>query len=236
MEMNETIRILQEKIHKSKFTLVISGAGISNAAGIGDLQHMNLADGLQINSLGILRKFPEHYYRLLQKAFLNVMFHGSPTLTHKKLAEYEQRNLIHGIITTNIDCLHTIAGNRNVAEIQGSFAFNRCLQCGKEVNDMRIWNAGKAPKCPECGGLLAPYPVYSRLSLLPEEVVKARQWCMQAELVIVIGANGCYGNAYFDHIRRSAGFVQINPKPTCFDDISVLNIKEKADDVFALSD
>ena len=60
----------------------------------------------------------------LRKAFLNAMFENGPSIAHRKLEEYERRGLLQGVITTNIDCLHTLAGSRNVAEIQGSFGFN----------------------------------------------------------------------------------------------------------------
>ncbi|MBQ6274378.1 MAG: hypothetical protein IJK63_09170, partial [Oscillospiraceae bacterium] len=47
--------------------------------------------------------------------------------THRKLAQLESVGKLQGIITTNIDCLHSIAGSENVAEIQGSFAKNTFL-------------------------------------------------------------------------------------------------------------
>ena len=63
---------------------------------------------------------------------------------------------------------------------------------------------------------------------------KARDWLSRAELVLIIGTNGPYGNVYFNYIRHSAKIVQINPKHTQFDKIVNLNIHSKSDDVLSL--
>ena len=114
------------------------------------------------------------------------MFENGPSIAHRKLAEYERRGLLQGVITTNIDCLHTLAGSRNVAEIQGSFGFNKCLKCGQEYNDVQIWNQGKVPRCEKCGGVIGAFPVYKHIGLLEDEVRKARSFVAQAGFIILI--------------------------------------------------
>ena len=152
-DMEEQILRLQNYINGSRYTVAITGAGISMAAGIMDFAHMNFPLVLQMSSSAVLKSAPNHYYNTARKAFLNAMFENGPSIAHRKLEEYERRGLLQGVITTNIDCLHTMAGSRNVAEIQGSFGFNKCLKCGQEYNDVQIWNQGKAPRCEKCGGL-----------------------------------------------------------------------------------
>ena len=141
---------------------------------------------------------------------------------------------IKTFVTTNIDCLHSLAGSKSVAELQGSFGINKCLSCGKHYDDVFIWNQGKAPKCKVCGGVIAPFPVYEHIGLADTEVGKARDWLSRAELVLIIGTNGPYGNVYFNYIWHSAKIVQINPKHTQFDKIVNLNIHSKSDDVLSL--
>ena len=63
---------------------------------------------------------------------------------------------------------------------------------------------------------------------------KARSYAAQAELVIIIGAQGSYGGVYYAYIRSGAKIVQINPKATQFDDVAVSNIRKEADQVLAL--
>ena len=230
--MDEQIRQLQQMLDESHFTLVITGAGISVASGIPSMHGLNLAETLQFASTSVLKAMPEHYYKVARHSFLDAMFGNGPCLSHKKLAELERNGKIQGIITTNLDNLHSLAGSKNVAEIQGSFAVNTCLKCGKQNYDVNIWNQGKAPRC-ECGGLYACWPVYAHVGLYNDDVPKAQEWARKAKLVIVVGAIGNYGGVYWNHISSSARIVQINPSHTRFDSYSILNIRKKSDEVFA---
>jgi len=232
--MQEQILRLQNYINGSSYTVAITGAGISMSAGIMDFSHMNFPLVLQMSSSAVLKSAPNHYYNTARKAFLDAMFENGPSIAHRKLAEYERRGLLQGVITTNIDCLHTLAGSKNVAEIQGSFGFNKCLKCGQDYNDVMIWNQGRAPLCEKCGGVIGAFPVYKHIGLLEDEVRRARSFVAQAELVIIIGARGSYGGVYYPYIRPDAKIVQINPKTTQFDDVAVLNIQKEADVVFSL--
>ncbi len=232
--MQEQILRLQNYINGSSYTVAITGAGISMSAGIMDFSHMNFPLVLQMSSSAVLKSAPNHYYNTARKAFLDAMFENGPSVAHRKLAEYERRGLLQGVITTNIDCLHTLAGSKNVAEIQGSFGFNKCLKCGQDYNDVMIWNQGSAPLCEKCGGVIGAFPVYKHIGLLEDEVRRARSFVAQAELVIIIGARGSYGGVYYPYIRSDAKIVQINPKTTQFDEVAVLNIQKEADVVFSL--
>lgn len=81
-------------------------------------------------------------------------------------------------------------------------------------------------------GIIGAFPVYAHVGQLLSEAEKARRWVEQAELIIVIGANGSYYWSYGNHINPNAKIVQINPKSTFFDSKSVLNIRQKSDEVF----
>lgn len=230
--MNEKVALLQKLIDTSRYTVAITGAGISVASGIMAFDGMNFPVVMQMTSVTVLKSTPEHYYKMARKAFLGPMFENGPTVAHQKLAQLEQQGKLQGIITTNIDCLHTLAGSKNVAEIQGSFAVNKCLKCGQLYDDVQIWNHGKCPRCESCGGVVGAFPVYEHIGLLDGEVRKARTWASQAELIIIIGAEGSYGGVYYPYIRSNAKIVQINPKSTQFDDVAILNVRGKADDIF----
>lgn len=231
--MDEQIRKLQEFIDTSVYTVVITGAGISMSSGIMDMENMNVFQVMQTALEPMVRARPEHSYKLLQKSFLRAMFVNGPSITHRKLADLEKRGLVQGVITTNIDCLHSLAGSKNVAEIQGSYGINRCVGCRQHYDDVQIWNQGKAPRCQKCNGVILSFPVYSHVGLLEEDYQKAGRWISQAELVIVTGAKGNYGG-YLNHINLRAKVVQINPKQTQFDKMATLNIRKKADDVFEM--
>lgn len=232
-EVKEQISRLQQLIDESHSIVAITGAGISVSAGINDMEHLNFASTIQMMSETVLKTSPKHYYKIVRKGFLDATFIDGATIAHKKLAELEQSGKLKGIITTNIDCMHTVAGNQNVAEIQGSFRINECLKCKKEFIDVTLWNQGSVPKCPECGGVLSPFPVRSHVGVYQPAAQQARQWLQGADLVIVIGSKGMYGGVYFNHLNRNTRLVQINPKRTEFDSMAILNIKMPADKVMA---
>jgi len=69
------------------------------------------------------------------------MFAHEPSYAHKALRSLEIDGLLQGIITTNVDCMHTIAGSENVAEIQGSLQINRCTKQGEPRHSKLRWSA-----------------------------------------------------------------------------------------------
>ncbi len=52
-----------------------------------------------------------------------------PNLGHHALARLEQADVIAGVITQNVDGLHTTAGSEAVVELHGGLARVRCLGC-----------------------------------------------------------------------------------------------------------
>ncbi len=226
--MDEQIVQLYNAIEESNFTVAITGAGISIAAG-----GVTFA-GMIPNMRGaLMSRNPDKRYQALYKTFLSAAFDHGPTVAHKALARLEEMGKLQGIITTNEDCIHTIAGSKNVAELEGGYQVNTCEDCGYRNFDYTIWNQGHMPICPECGGIMLPYDLYSHAGLWEPAVEKAQEWIRQAELILIIGTNGYYGSVYWDYRRRDAVIIQINPKKTDFDQEADLNIHRDADPVFA---
>ncbi len=230
--MEKEILELQKLIDESNYTVVITGAGISNSVGIKDMERMSVPLALQTSLAQLVKARPENSYKLLKKSFLKAMFEMPSSITHKKLANLEERGLVQGIITTNIDCLHSIAGSKNVAEIQGSYGINKCSKCGEHYDDVNIWNQGKAPRCEKCNGVILSFPVYTHIGMNTSENQKACRWIAKAELIIVAGSKGNYGG-YLGCMSNNAKIVQINPKSTQFDKRAIINIRTNADDVFS---
>ncbi len=226
--MSEEIEELYDALEKSDYTLAITGAGISIAAGGVTYSGMAQRSG----GGGMLSGDPQQMYQAYWRSFLSSMFEHGPTYAHKSLARLEKMGLMQGIITTNVDCMHTMAGSKNVAEIQGSFQVNVCTKCGKTTYGYEIWNHGKMPSCPYCGGMLLPYNMYSHAGLLDSELKKAQDWMKQAKLIIIIGATGCYTHMYWDYMRPGTKIIQINPGRTYFDQVADLNIRMESDPAF----
>ncbi len=221
------IEELYSALEQSDFTVAITGAGISIAAGGVTYSGMRGSSGGGFRSGN-----PEQMYQSFYNTFLRSMFEHGPTKAHKALAALEAEGKMQGIITTNVDCLHTMAGSKNVAEIQGSFQVNVCTSCGRTTYGYEIWNEGKMPSCPYCGGMLLPYNIYSHAGLLEPELEKAQNWMRKADLILVIGATGCYTHMYWNYKKRNSTVIQINPGRTWFDQVAWLNIQEGSDPAF----
>ncbi len=57
------------------------------------------------------------------------MAHASPNDGHRALADLERTGALHGLITQNVDGLHTAAGSRTVIDLHGRIADVVCLGC-----------------------------------------------------------------------------------------------------------
>lgn len=214
----DIIQQFADYIEQADRIVAITGAGISVSGG-----------GITYTQLSRLRfKSGSDFLR----SYVDAMFHYKPSCSHYALRDLEEERKLIGIITTNEDCMHTIAGSKNVAEIQGGFQINCCKECGRHYDSYEIWNQAELPRCEVCGGEILPWELYSHIGLWEDGVRKARKWISEADMIIVIGTNGYYGSAYWSCRRRDAVIVQINPGHTGFDRIADLNIRENCDDVF----
>jgi len=80
---------------------------------------------------------------------------NSTATVHNYLAKLEQKGKLKGIITQNIDGLHTKAGNKKVYELHGTIYNNHCIKCGKYYDAKYVFNSIGIPKC-KCGGIIKP--------------------------------------------------------------------------------
>src|SRR5262245_26879005 len=54
-----------------------------------------------------------------------------PNAGHFALRELEQRGLVSGIVTQNVDSLHAAAGSETAVELHGALRDTICLDCGR---------------------------------------------------------------------------------------------------------
>ncbi|MCD8300571.1 MAG: hypothetical protein LUC41_05300 [Clostridiales bacterium] len=223
----DKIEKLADYIDHSSAIVATTGAGISISGGGVTYGQMRFS-GVRV---GAGRGSGEGKNSFLYN-FRQQMFFYDPSFSHYALKELEDEGKLMGIITTNVDCMHTKAGSRNVAEIQGSFQVNCCANCGRHYDTYEIWNQDDLPRCESCGGEIQPWPLYSHIGLWDVDVTKARKWISEADLILAIGTHGNYGGVYWNYRNPEAPVIQINPGHTAFDSVAVLNIREGCDDVF----
>ncbi|MCC8169728.1 MAG: hypothetical protein LIO59_05110, partial [Oscillospiraceae bacterium] len=122
---NDKIKRLSEYIDKSERIVATTGAGIS--VGGGGLTYGQLFRSTHRGGARDLENGDNSFLH----TYLDSMFRYKPSFSHYALADMEKDGKLIGIITTNVDCMHTIAGSENVAEIQGSVQVNCCADCGR---------------------------------------------------------------------------------------------------------
>lgn len=87
------------------------------------------------------------------------MHDTQPNAGHRALATLEHAGLVTGVITQNVDLLHTKAGSRNVVNLHGSYARVVCLGCGYTMSRaalaerLEVLNPGFAERAEAIGGL-----------------------------------------------------------------------------------
>jgi NAD-dependent SIR2 family protein deacetylase len=189
---------------KCRRILVLSGAGVSVAAGIPDFRTpgTGLYDNLQQYDL----PFPEavfdlDFYRQNPKPFCNLareMWPGlkhTPTLTHSFVALLADKNLLLRNYSQNIDGLEYLAETPAdlLLECHGHYRTATCIECHKSADPVAVRQTivvdGKAPKCDKCNGLVKPDIVFFGESLPFKFQILLNEDKKKADLVLVLGTS-----------------------------------------------
>lgn len=101
----------------------------------------------------------------------------------------EQKGILSGVVTQNIDGLHQKAGNINVIEIHGTANEFYCQCCGKEFTRENL-PMGEVPICPRCGltHIRPDFVLYGE-NLPHAEFCKAKELIGNCDLLIVVGTS-----------------------------------------------
>ncbi|MBV8965012.1 MAG: NAD-dependent protein deacetylase [Mycobacteriaceae bacterium] len=109
---------------------VLTGAGVSTDSGIPDYRG---ADSPPSNPMTIRQFTTDPAFRQRYWARNHVgwrhMDNTSPNAGHRALAELEKTGVVTGVITQNVDLLHTKAGSATVVNLHGTYAQVVCLDC-----------------------------------------------------------------------------------------------------------
>lgn len=119
--------------------VVLTGAGISTDSGIPDYRG---PDSPPRNPMTYQQFVGDPVFRQRYWARNHVgwrhMDAACPNAGHRALAELERRGAVTGVITQNVDLLHTKAGSRRVIDLHGSYAQVRCLGCEARISRMAL--------------------------------------------------------------------------------------------------
>lgn len=82
-----------------------------------------------------------------------------PNAGHRAVAALERDGVVSGVITQNVDLLHTKAGSQNVINLHGTYAQVVCLGCGHAMtraalaDELEALNPGFTERVEAVGGL-----------------------------------------------------------------------------------
>ena len=148
-----------------------------------------------------------------------------PNAGHRALARFFLRRGVAGIVTQNVDGLHTRAALEEAGEtpaaaalpleLHGAVGRDRCDGCG------RRWPAEPLdetlPRCGDCGGLRRPDVVLFGETLDEGLLDRARRWAGRADLCLVVGTSAVVYPAAalpLATLRAGGTIVEVNPRRT----------------------
>jgi NAD-dependent deacetylase len=191
------IEYTAELLRKSKYAVVLTGAGISTPSGIPDFRSEGTGlwsrdEPLEVASLSTFRTDPDRFF-VWFRPLASQIFTAAPNPAHLALAELEAAGCIQSIITQNIDALHHKAGSKNVIEMHGTLRTLSCTQCFREAEAKDFLKAfmekGELPRCPVCNELLKPNVILFGEQLPQKAWHDAQRESRRCDLMLVAGSS-----------------------------------------------
>ncbi|CAN5883358.1 hypothetical protein BH11MYX2_BH11MYX2_12340 [soil metagenome] len=122
---------------RGKRITVLTGAGCSTESGIPDYRGPDTPPRVRasIQHRDFVEK-PEYRQRYWARSLLGWprLSSAKPNPAHQALVELQRAGVAAGLITQNVDGLHTAAGHTDVVELHGALRRAKCLACGVMVS------------------------------------------------------------------------------------------------------
>ena len=114
---------------------VLTGAGMSTDSGIPDYRGPDSppSNPMTIRQFTDDAAFRQRYWARNHVGWRH-MDETLPNAGHRALAALEHAGVVSGVITQNVDLLHTKAGSRTVINLHGTYAQVICLDCGHTMS------------------------------------------------------------------------------------------------------
>jgi len=209
---------------RGRQTVVLTGAGLSTDSGIPDYRGEGAPQRTPMTFQTFVsnERARKRYWAGSHLGWRHFRA-AQPNAGHASLVRLEATGAISGVVTQNVDGLHTRAGSRHVVELHGSMDRVICLVCGQafgrdsvaerlEASNpslrtpeaVRIAPDGDAdvedidsfsiPACTVCDGMLKPNVVFFG-ELVPTERFTAAQSLVQAAEALVIAGSSLAVNS-----------------------------------------
>jgi NAD-dependent deacetylase len=181
----------------ARYTVVLTGAGISTPSGIPDFRSTENGlwqkfDPMEVASLTAFRVHPEKFFNWF-RPLAKQIFDAQPNSAHEALARLEQAGYIKELITQNIDGLHQRAGSKIVHEVHGSLNTLTCGNCFTKYQSKEFVQPfiekGQIPKCKKCNNNLKPDAILYEEQLPLQTWLAVEEAIDKCDLLLVAGSS-----------------------------------------------
>jgi NAD-dependent deacetylase len=218
--MDELIKRAADDLAAARNVVALTGAGISIESGIPPFRGKGglweKFDPMEIAHIDAFMRDPARVWNILVKEMKELVDTASPNDGHKGLAKLEEMGKLTTVITQNIDGLHQAAGNTDVIEFHGTFAWQRCMDCNQKYETSKVDISEIPPRC-SCGGILRPDAVFYGEMIPQDALWRSRQAASDCDLMLVIGSSATVQPAALMPViakETDAKVVEINPERT----------------------
>lgn len=218
--MPDLIERTAEVLATATRVVALTGAGISVESGIPPFRGKGglweKIDPMQYAHIDAFLDDPETVWNVLIKDMKTVLDTARPNPGHTGLVDLEQLGILKTVITQNVDGLHQMAGNRDVIEFHGNFAWQRCQDCNQRLETSQVNLVQMPPRC-SCGGILRPDCIFFGEMIPHEALIRSQQVSADCDVMLVIGTSAMVQPAAslpFIAKDNGAVIIEINPEPT----------------------
>ncbi|QXT62831.1 SIR2 family NAD-dependent protein deacylase [Tessaracoccus palaemonis] len=224
--------------------VILSGAGLSTAAGIPDFRG---PEGLWtrdpyaelVSTLSWYLRDEDVRKAAWRRRADPAAWAARPTRAHRAIVELERQGRLRAIVTQNTDGLHQLAGSSPelVHEVHGSMRTWRCEMCGRtgpmeEMVD-RVHAGEKDPRCPFCGGVTRATVILFEEVLDPAVLEASVAAVEDCDAMVAVGTTlGVYPVAGLFPLALEHGALGViaNASETAFDDEADEVVRGRLDD------
>jgi len=229
-------------IRHARCVLAFTGAGVSTPSGIPDFRNPTSGiwkdvDPLEVASMGGFRRNPEAFFQWI-RPLAHRIHQAHPNPAHIALAQMEALGYLGGVITQNIDMLHSRAGSRTIYELHGHLREATCIHCFTvyPAQNMieQFLDEGRIPYCTACGNVLKPNVILYGEQLPMEVFMAAKEAVRKADAMIVIGSSLAVAPASDIPLlaaRNHSKIIVINKESTFIDPLADVVIHANAADI-----
>lgn len=195
--INDLTRQAVDLLKQATYAVALTGAGISTPSGIPDFRSPGSGvwenvNPMEVASIYAFQHRPQAFYNWFYP-LTKLLMEATPNAAHVALAQLETHGPLQGVITQNIDMLHTKAGSQTVYEVHGHLRKATCLKCDKQFDAepflQKFIKTANVPRCPHCEGALKPDVILFG-ELLPMKVFQMAQHEAQTcDLMLVAGSS-----------------------------------------------